>query len=102
MAWRTILALIFGLITATGPGPRADECFCLTNAATGITLRGCEAYQAPNDYYSTAVCTDPETGLQSEQTMSPDWRIEAGADLATRAGRPSRASSQRCQGDRHW
>jgi hypothetical protein len=81
MAWRMTSVLVFGLITATGPGPRADECFCLTNLATGATLRGCEAYKAPTDYYSTAVCTDPETGLKSEQTMYSDWqRIEAGAD----------------------
>jgi hypothetical protein len=84
MAWRRTSALIFGLIIAAAPGPLAAECFCLANAATGITLRGCEAYKAPTDHYSTTVCTDPETGMKSEQTMSSDWqRIEEGADRCT-------------------
>jgi hypothetical protein len=84
-----LLAAVAVLITTTAPGPHAEECFCLTNAATGITLRGCEAYKAPTD--STAVCTDPETGVISEQTMSSDWlRIEEGADRCT----PCRRISQ--------
>ncbi len=91
MAWRRTSALVFGLITATGPGPRADECFCLTNPATGATLRGCDTYKAPTDYYSTAVCTDPETGLKSEQTMYSGWqRIEAGTDRCDPCRRAAR------------
>jgi hypothetical protein len=89
------VVLVFGLIVAAAPGPRAAECFCLTNAKTGVTLRGCEAYKAPTDYYSTAVCTDPQTGRKSEQTMSTDWqRIEEGADRCTPCRRmPPRAAS---------
>jgi hypothetical protein len=81
MVWRGALLVIGGLVMVAGLPSQADECFCLTNPATGALLRGCEAYKASTDYYWTAVCTDPETGLQSEQTMSPDWqRIEEGAD----------------------
>ena len=70
------LALTADCLTALA----ADECFCLSHA-TGAILRGCEAYKAPTDFYSTAVCTDPETGKRSQQTMYSDWkRIEAGAD----------------------
>jgi hypothetical protein len=95
MAWRTTLVLVFGLMMATGPGPRADECFCLTNPATGATVRGCEAYKAPTDYYSTAVCTDPETGRKSEQTMSPEWqRIEDGFDRCNPCRRASQSAEQ--------
>jgi hypothetical protein len=52
---------------------RADECFCLGHS-TGAILRGCEAYKASTDFYSTAVCTDPETGKRSQQTMYSDWK----------------------------
>src|SRR5260370_24799494 len=38
--------------------------------------------KASTDFYSTAVCTDPESGKKSQQTMYSDWkRIEAGAGL---------------------
>jgi hypothetical protein len=59
---------------------RGDECFCLSDRG-GRILRGCEAFKAPNDLYSTAVCTDPRTGKRSQQIMYSNWiRIEAGAD----------------------
>ncbi len=68
------------LLLALCSAARADECFCLSHT-TGAILRGCEAYKAPTDYFSTAVCTDPETGARSTQTMYTDWtQIKAGAD----------------------
>lgn len=82
---RRLLAtvLVFVVAAVTGSTVRADDCFCLTNAATDAILRGCEAYKASTDFYSTAVCTDPISGKPYEQTLYPDgqWqRIEAGAD----------------------
>jgi len=72
--------LLFGLLTVLSPLAHADECFCLSHA-TGAILRGCEAYKAPNDAYPTAVCTDPDTGKKSQQTIYSEWkRIEAGSD----------------------
>jgi hypothetical protein len=72
---------------------RADECFCLTHS-TGAILRGCEAYKAATDFYSTAVCTYPETGKRSQQTMYSDWkRIEAGADRCAPCLRPPRGTT---------
>lgn len=50
-----------------GAMARADECFCLTNPQTAAILRGCEAFKAPTDFYSTAVCTDPVTGEKAKQ-----------------------------------
>lgn len=75
--------LVFVVTAVTGSTVRADDCFCLTNAATAAILRGCEAYKASTEFYSTAVCTDPVNGKTSQQTLYPDgqWqRIEAGAD----------------------
>jgi hypothetical protein len=80
MPWVAVTVLIVGLVTAVGQPARARECFCLSHA-TGAILRGCEAFKAPTDFYPTAICTDPETGKRSKQTMYSDWnRIEAGAD----------------------
>ena len=74
------VTLIAGLVAAPCASTRADDCFCLIHTS-GAILRGCEAYRAPADFYSTAVCTDPETGKQSQQTMYSEWkRIEGGAD----------------------
>jgi hypothetical protein len=84
-----VTLIVFGLI-AICPMARADECFCLSHS-TGAILRGCEAYKAATDFYSTAVCTDPETGKRSQQTMYSDWkRIEAGADRCAPCLRTSR------------
>jgi hypothetical protein len=81
MLWRAAMTLVLGLAPAVCSMARADECFCLTNPQTAAILRGCEAYKAATDFYSTAVCTDPVTGLKAEQTMYSEWqRIEAGAD----------------------
>ncbi len=72
--------ILFGLVVAIGQGARADECFCLSHS-TGAILRGCEAFKAATDFYSTAVCTDPATRKPSRQIIYSDWkRIEAGAD----------------------
>ena len=77
---RAAAALLVGLVAVVGPPAQAQECFCLGHA-TGAILRGCEAFSAPTDFYPTAICTDPETGKRSQQTMYSDWkRIEAGAD----------------------
>lgn len=79
--WRAAMTLVFGLVSATCSMARADECFCLTNPQTAAILRGCEAFKAATERYSTAVCTDPVTGQKAEQTMYSEWqRIEAGAD----------------------
>ena len=73
--------MILGLVGHLCDMARADECFCVIHSSSGAILRGCEAFKAPTDFYSTAVCTDPETGKRSEQTMYSEWkRIEAGAD----------------------
>ena len=83
-----VLALV--AISSTA---RADECFCLSHS-TGAILRGCEAYKAPTDFYSTAVCTDPESGKKSQQTMYSDWkRIEAGADRCAPCQRAPRGTA---------
>jgi hypothetical protein len=74
------MTMALGLIATFCTMARADECFCL-NHPTGAILRGCEAYKAAGDFYLTAICTDPETGKRSQQTMYSDWkRVEAGAD----------------------
>jgi hypothetical protein len=81
MLWRAAMTLVFGLVPAVCSMARTDECFCLTNPQTAAILRGCEAFKAATDFYSTAVCTDPVTGQKAEQTMYSEWqRIEAGAD----------------------
>jgi len=86
--------LILGAATAAASPVRADDCFCLINTATGAILRGCEAYKAPTDFHSTAACTDPVTGLRSEQTMYADWRrIEAGADRCDPCRRTARGDA---------
>jgi hypothetical protein len=77
----TAIMMILGLVGALPHIARADECFCVIHSSSGAILRGCEAFKAATDFYSTAVCTDPETGKRSEQTMHSDWkRIETGAD----------------------
>jgi hypothetical protein len=86
------MLIVLGLI-AICPMARADECFCLGHS-TGAILRGCEAYKASTDFYPTAVCTDPETGKRSQQTMYSDWkRIEAGADRCAPCQRPPRGTT---------
>ena len=88
-----VATLILLALVATCATTRADECFCLSHA-TGAILRGCEAYKAATDFYSTAVCTDPETGKRSQQTMHSDWkRIEAGADRCAPCRRASRGTA---------
>jgi hypothetical protein len=88
-----IATLIAFALVAISPPARADECFCLIHA-TGAILRGCEAYKAATEYYSTAVCTDPETGKRSQQTMYSEWkRIEAGADRCAPCRRASRGTT---------
>ena len=75
------MMMILGLVAAMSNIARADECFCVIHSTSGAILRGCEAFKAATDFYSTAVCTDPETGKRSQQVMYSDWkRIEAGAD----------------------
>lgn len=81
MLWRAAMTLTFGLVSAVVSMAQADECFCLIHPQTAAILRGCEAFKAATDLYSTAACTDPVTGQKAIQTMSADWqRIEAGAD----------------------
>jgi hypothetical protein len=90
---KRVATLIFFAMIGINPTGRADECFCLTHS-TGAILRGCEAYKAPTDFYSTAVCTDPESGKKSEQTMRSDWkRIEAGADRCAPCQRTPRGTT---------
>ena len=90
MLWRAATTLVFGLLPAVCSMARADECFCLTNPQTAAILRGCEAFKAPTDFYSTAVCTDPVTGQKSQQTMYSEWqRIEASADRCDPCKRPA-------------
>jgi hypothetical protein len=86
--------LIFvALVTSMSAKAHADECFCLSHS-TGAILRGCEAYKTPTDFYSTAVCTDPESGKKSQQTMYSDWkRIEAGSDRCTPCQRAPRGTA---------
>jgi hypothetical protein len=60
--------------SASSPAAGADECFCMSHAS-GAILRGCESYKAPNDAYATAICTDPETGKTSQQTMYSEWTL---------------------------
>jgi hypothetical protein len=79
-----LAAVFIAFILSASSIVRADECFCLSNP-DGRILRGCEAFKAATDLYSTAVCTDPETGKRSQQILYSDWtRIEAGADLCRR------------------
>jgi hypothetical protein len=60
-----------------------------------LDRRGCEAYKAPTDFYSTAVCTDPESGKKSQQTMYSDWKcIEAGADRCAPCRRAPRGTAE--------
>jgi hypothetical protein len=93
MLWRA--TLVFGLITTVYSMAWADECFCLTNIETAAILRGCEAFKAATDFYSTAVCTDPVTGQKAEQTMYSEWqRIEAGADRCNPCKRAARGTAQ--------
>ena len=76
---KRVATLIFFAMIGINPTGRADECFCLTHS-TGAILRGCEAYKAPTDFYSTAVCTD--------------WkRIEAGADRCAPCQRTPRGTT---------
>jgi hypothetical protein len=92
---RTAMMVILGLVGALCQVARADECFCLVHSSSGAILRGCEAFKAPTDFYSTAACTDPMTGKLSEQTMYSDWkRIEAGADRCNPCKPISRGTSQ--------
>jgi len=84
--------IVFALVAISSTA-LADECFCLSHS-TGAILRGCEAYKAPTDFYSTAVCTDPESGKKSQQTMYSDWkRIEAGADRCAPCQRAPRGTA---------
>ena len=71
---RVATLIFFAMIAAISPTGRADECFCLTHS-TGAILRGCEAYKAPTDFYSTAVCTDPE--IRQEIGADYAFRLEA-------------------------
>ena len=91
-----ITGVTFWLAAILFEAARADDCFCLIHSSGGI-LRGCEAYKAPNDQYPTAVCTDPETGKQSQQTMysSSEWkRVEGGGDRCTPCKRPARGTAE--------
>jgi hypothetical protein len=90
-----VTIMILGFVGALFHVARADECFCVIHSSSGAILRGCEAFKAPTDFYSTAVCTDPETGKRSEQTMYSDWkRIEAGADRCNPCKPISRGTSR--------
>jgi len=83
MSWATFI--IASLAAFLGAPAHADDCFCLSHP-TGAVVRGCESYKAPTDQFPTAVCTDPDTGKRSQQTLYPDsnWsRVEAGADGCT-------------------
>jgi hypothetical protein len=51
--------LIVVALVAISPRASADDCFCLSHP-NGAYLRGCEAFKAATDFYSTAACTDPE------------------------------------------
>jgi hypothetical protein len=93
MMSKSVATLILFALVGTSPTARAEECFCLSHS-TGAILRGCESYKAATDFYSTAVCTDPETGKRSQQTMYSDWkRIEAGADRCAPCQRASRRAT---------
>jgi|SRR5215831_9660393 len=91
--------ILCGLVATLSSTALSDECFCMSHAS-GAILRGCEAFKAPNDAYSTAVCTDPETGKQSQQTMYSEWkRIEAGADRCRVCKPPPRDTREVPRGD---
>jgi hypothetical protein len=92
-----ILPMVAISISSTA---RADECFCLSHSS-GAILRGCEAFKRPTDFYSTAVCTDSESGKKLQQTMYSDWkRIEAGADRCAPCLRsPRRTTDEVPRGD---
>ena len=72
------------LLTASADaGDPPDPCFCLVRKAdpVGPILRGCQSFKAGTDFYATAVCTDPQTGQQSEQMITDEWqRIAVGED----------------------
>jgi hypothetical protein len=88
-----VATLIVFVLLAISSTAHADKCFCLSHS-TGAILRGCEAYKAATDFYSTAVCTDPESGKRSQQTMYSDWkRIEAGADRCAPCQRAARGTA---------
>jgi hypothetical protein len=88
-----VATLIVFALVAISATARADECFCLSHS-TGAILRGCEAYKGATDFYSTAVCTDPESGKKSQQTMYSDWkRIAAGADRCAPCQRAARGTA---------
>jgi len=91
---RVVAAILMFGLPALPAIVHADECFCLIHGSDAI-LRGCEAYKAATDFYSTAVCTDPVTGKQSEQTIYSDWkRIEAGTDRCAPCKRAPRGTAK--------
>lgn len=86
--------MIFGIVGALCHAARADECFCAIHSNSGAILRGCEAFKAPTDFYSTAVCTDPDTGKRTEQVMNSGWtRIESGAERCRPCQRARQSNS---------
>jgi hypothetical protein len=59
MLWHAATTLVLGPVTAVcSIGGRMS--------ASAAILRGCEAFKASTDFYSTALCTDAETGQKSE------------------------------------
>ncbi|MDE5454136.1 hypothetical protein GWE18_15005 [Bradyrhizobium sp. CSA112] len=92
--------MILGIVGIVCHAARADECFCAIHSSSGAILRGCEAFKAPTDFYSTALCTDPDTGKRSVQVMYSDWtRMEAGAERCRPCQRARQSNSDVPRGE---
>jgi hypothetical protein len=97
-----ILVVWLGLLASSAVASSTQaECFCLMHAS-GAILRGCIAYKARTDFYTTAVCTDPETKQTAEQLITSEWqRIPAGQDRCNPCRRQVRRATDEVprQGD---
>jgi hypothetical protein len=62
-----------GSLTAQGLGD-PTACFCVRHE-TGQFRRGCTAFKGPQDFFSTAICKDPETGKSSEGLIDKGWEV---------------------------
>ena len=51
-----------------------NVCFCLRHE-TGQFRRGCTAFKGPQDFYTTAICTDPETAKSTEGLITKAWEM---------------------------
>jgi hypothetical protein len=70
-----------------------NACFCMRHE-TGQFRRSCTAFKGPQDFFATAVCTDPETGTSSEGLITNNWEVVKAGGPGCEVCRPEARSTE--------